>query len=129
VLDGTGCYNEVFTIGTQETMDFMSAEKQKPSNPFYLALIFFGVAFAVTASAYGVMMLVAIRQGNAPITLVKTTLSERHPMMNFMEQHGFRLMLWELGLLALATTLAITTDVIRQRRALADETAGDTAAP
>ena len=110
-------------------MDFMAAEKEKSSNPFYLAVVVFGVAFAVTASAYGVMMLVAIRQGNAPIAVATPSPSVRHPMMSFMEQHGVPIMLWELGLLALATILAITTDIKRQRRALADETAGDSAAP
>ncbi len=99
----------------------MSAEEKKPVNPFYVALVILGTLFAVTACAYGVMMLVAIREGDIPTTATAPVLSEQHPMMLFMDQHGFRLVLWELGLLALATVLAITTDTIRERRAAARE--------
>ena len=99
----------------------MSAEEKKPVNPFYVALVVLGALFAITACAYGVMMLVTIREGDIPTTAA-TPLSEQHPMMLFMDRHGFRLLLWELGLLALATMLVITTDTIRERRAAAKQT-------
>ena len=103
----------------------MSAEEKKPVNPFYVALIILGTLFAITACAYGVMMLVTIREGDIPTTAA-TPLSEQHPMMLFMDRHGFHLLLWELGLLALAIMLAMTTDTIRERRAAARETGDST---
>lgn len=103
----------------------MSAEEKKPVNPFYVALVILGTLFAITACAYGVMMLVTIREGDVPMTAT-TPLSEQHPMMLFMDRHGFRLLLWELGLLALAIMLAMTTDTIRERRAAARETGDST---
>ena len=101
----------------------MAVEEKKSANPYYVALVILGILFAVTASAYGVMMLVSIREAGMAIT-AGPSLADQHPMMQFMDQHGFRLMLWELGLLALATVLVITTDSLRERRAEASESSG-----
>ena len=108
------------------SIDFMSVEEKKSANLFYLALVVLGVLFAVTASAYGVMMLVSIREGGMAMT--GTPLVEQHPMMKFMDQYGFQLMLWEIGLLSVATVLAITTDTLRERRAESAGPAGDSRA-
>ena len=105
----------------------MSVEEKKSANPFYAALVVLGVLFAVTASAYGVMMLVSIREGGMAMTGT-ATLADQHPMMKFMDQYGFHLMLWEIGLLALATVLAITSDTIRERRTEAASKSGDSTA-
>ena len=104
----------------------MAVEEKKSANPFYVALVVLGALFAVTASAYGVMMLVSIREGDMAMT--GTPLADQHPMMIFMDQYGFQLMLWEIGLLSLATVLAITTDTMRERRAEAASNSSDSRA-
>mgnify|MGYP004085779037 CR=1 FL=1 len=56
----------------------MSAEEKKPVNPFYVALVILGTLFAVTACAYGVMMLVAIREDGS-LNLAGAFVSRKEP--------------------------------------------------
>lgn len=82
------------------------------SNPFYQLLVVAGVLFLITACAYFVMTFQASR---APVAGDEP----RHPLLSLMERHGAALMLGELGVLALATFLAMATDRYWIRRAAA----------
>jgi len=82
-------------------------------NPFYAVLVVVGVAFAVTACAYGVMTFVSLRAAEAgqnPAALPSS-------LAKFMNDYGERLLGGELLLLAVATVGAISTDRYWQRRA------------
>ncbi len=75
----------------------------KAFNPFYVLLVVTGVLFVVTASAYGMMTLRNIEPSDRAAV-------EGHGLMQFMEEHGTTALLWELGILALATVAAIGTE-------------------
>ena len=72
--------------------------KPKPKNPFYILLMVVGTAFALTATAYGVM---TVRMGQA----VKSTDGDM-----FFDTYGMWLMGIELTLLTILTFAAIATD-------------------
>ena len=85
---------------------------KKSANPFYALLIVAGLAFVVTATAYGVMAVRECprrRHGRSP--------SPTHPLMKWMHEHGDTALLTELALLAVCTFGAIGTDEYWQRRA------------
>ena len=89
------------------------ARQREAFNPFYVVLIVAGIAFAVTACAYGVMTFVSLRAAEAgqnPAALPS-------PLLAFMNEHGEALLGGELLLLAVATVGAISTDRYWQRRA------------
>ncbi|MBI2826677.1 MAG: hypothetical protein HYX69_18550 [Planctomycetia bacterium] len=74
------------------------------TNPFYALLVVAGVAFTVTACAYGVMTFKATQpQGAAEIR-------KAGGLLDFLDRHGVRLMAAELAVLATATVAAIGTD-------------------
>ncbi len=80
----------------------------KPSrvaNPFYSLLVVVGVAFAITACAYGVMTVKMLQP--AGVAEVRESASGLLP---FLDKHGLQLLLSELGVLALLTFAAIGTD-------------------
>jgi hypothetical protein len=84
---------------------------RKFANPFYGLLLVAGIAFLVTATAYGVM---AFRdRGTAEASSAPT---DEHPLMTWMSQHGDAALLTELGILAVCTFGAIATDDYWQRR-------------
>jgi hypothetical protein len=85
---------------------------QKFANPFYGLLLIAGIAFAMTAFAYGVM---AYRDRDTAVSVTSET-SETHPLMLWMSDHGEVALLSELGFLALFTVGAIATDDFWQRR-------------
>lgn len=74
---------------------------RKAINPFYVGLLLVGVVFCLTACAYGVMTV----KGLYPDS---NRGGER--WLGWLDEHGFRLMVTELVLLALATLAAILTD-------------------
>ncbi len=89
------------------------AKNREAFNPFYVVLVLVGVAFSVTACAYGVMTFVSLRAAEAgqnPVALPSS-------LAKFMNDHGERLLGGELLLLAVATVGAISTDRYWQRRA------------
>jgi len=94
----------------------------KATNPFYILLMLVGVIFALTACAYGVMAVKMLKpapetlDATAPLTLV-----------TFLDRHGFRVLMAELGVLAVATFAAILTDDfwIRRAKAKAERLAQD----
>ena len=88
--------------------------RKKRANPFYVVLVVVGVAFAITACAYGVMAVKELHAG--------TNFSEYDDaaadgydatdmrFVEFMDRNGVRIMIWEIGILAVATFLSIGTD-------------------
>ena len=84
----------------------MGKKNKKPFNPFYVLLILVGIAFCITACAYGVMTVRGLHGANAAGAMT----SETHPMMSWLDEHGFRLMMIEIGVLAVFTFSAIGTD-------------------
>lgn len=90
------------------------SKEPSATNPFYILLMVVGVVFALTASAYFVM---ALRM-KAPDA---AALDEAAPLnlVTFLDRHGIKLMLWELGALAVATFAAIGSDNFWIRRAKA----------
>jgi hypothetical protein len=85
---------------------------RKFANPFYGLLLVAGIAFAMTAIAFGVM---AFRDrdmaGKHPGAAV-----DNHPLMAWMSDHGDKALLYELAALAVFTVGAIATDDYWQRR-------------
>ena len=84
---------------------------RKSTNPFYAMLVVIGLAFVVTAAAYGVM---ATREARAAATGQSVA---GHPLMHWMHEHGNTALLAELALLGVCTFGAIGTDEFWQRRA------------
>lgn len=79
----------------------MSDSKPKPFNPFYPMLVVAGVIFCVTACAYGVMT----------VRKLRNPLEENPPQfIQWMDDRGFSLMMWELGGLAVLTFAAMGID-------------------
>ena len=83
-----------------------------------------GTAFALTACAYGVMMVKMLDP-------TKAAGDETNQFfVNFMDQHGVTIMLVELGLLAVCTVAAIGTDGFwsRESKSRGDSQQGDSPA-
>jgi hypothetical protein len=83
-------------------------------NPFYLLAMLFGVAFTITACAYGVMMLRANRADGLP--------QEGQPgfgLMDLLSQHGTAILVAGLAGLAVFSLAAIYLDHRRGRREIA----------
>lgn len=83
-------------------------------NPFYLLAMIFGIAFTITACAYGVMMLKSIRPGGLPRP------GERGAgLMDLLSDHGAMIMAIEVAGLAVFAIAAIWLDHHRGRREIA----------
>jgi hypothetical protein len=85
---------------------------RKFANPFYGLLLVAGLAFVVTATAYGVM---AFRERETRPAAAESS-ADSHPLMAWMSDHGDATLLIELGALAAFTFAAIATDDYWQRR-------------
>jgi hypothetical protein len=86
---------------------------KKPFNPFYAALVAVGIVFAVTACAYGVMT----------VRLLDPRAADDGGMIAWMNEHGLKLFVGELGLLAILTVAAISTDDYFVRRSQGEDKA------
>ena len=91
--------------------------KTKNKNPFYFLLILVGILFFVTATTYGVM---AIRETNRPDDAIEQGVGKQHSvqdgsLLEFMDQHGDRLLIIEALLLGFLTVAAIGTDELTGR--------------
>jgi len=90
---------------------------QKFANPFYGLLLVAGIAFALTATTYGVM---AFRGARPPVANAEADArdedGERHPLLIWMDNYGETALMAELALLAMFTFGAIATDDFWQRR-------------
>ena len=78
---------------------------KKNFNPFYALLIVVGIAFCVTAFAYGVMTVRELQ----PSDSLGGSESGRQ-FMKWIDQNGFKMMMGELVALAVLTFAAIGTD-------------------
>ena len=76
--------------------------KSKIKNPFYALLILVGVAFVVTASAYGVM---TVRGTDRSLRE-----SPQTGLLGFMDRHGNWILTVEVVLLGVLTVAAMGTD-------------------
>ncbi len=88
--------------------------RKQPINPFYLLAMLFGVAFTITACAYGLMMLKSIRPEGLP--------REGEPgagLMDLLRQNGTTLLAIELAGLAVFSIAAIYLDHLRGKREIA----------
>ncbi|MEX2112319.1 MAG: hypothetical protein WD845_03995 [Pirellulales bacterium] len=85
------------------------AKSREPVNPFYVLLVLLGIVFLVTACAYGVMAYRAI----SPVAAQQ---AEPHPLTEFLDEHGVKLLGGELALLALASFAAMGLDRWRDAR-------------
>ncbi|MGC3968680.1 MAG: hypothetical protein QM775_15300 [Pirellulales bacterium] len=96
---------------------------KKGFNPFYVLLVIVGVAFCLTACAYGLMAMRSLRtERNYATSAAAATTSASaprgpHQLMTFMERHGNTLLVAELALLTLASFAAMATDGYWLRRA------------
>lgn len=76
---------------------------QKRTNPFYVLLVVLGVVFGLTACAYGVMTVkMSTAEGIAG--------NADSPVVAFLSEHGFIVLLVELALLGVTTFAAMATD-------------------
>ena len=89
-------------------------------NPFYLLSVIVGVAFTVTACAFGLLILRTNRGLYSP----ETDPSEQ-PLMNLLDQHGLALLGAEVAVLAAVTIAAIALDHIRGKRQIEPRSRGD----
>jgi hypothetical protein len=78
------------------------ARTQKLKNPFYIALLFVGGIFGITACAYVVMMLVMANPQAAD--------AGESLFIYVMNRHGTTILLVELGMLGVLTLGSIATD-------------------
>src|SRR5438270_2207764 len=83
-------------------------------NPFYFLAMLFGIAFTITACAYGVMMLKSIRPEGLP-----RAGQPGSGLMNLLSQHGIAILAVELTGLAIFSIAAIWIDHVRGRREVA----------
>ena len=78
---------------------------KKRFNPFYALLIPAGLAFAVTAFAYGFMAFQAVNAVRA-----EAGRHAAHPLFQWLRAHGDAALLIELGVLAVFCIGAMATD-------------------
>ncbi len=89
--------------------------RRKPVNPFYVLLVISGVVFCLTATAYAVMTV----QGLHPERAAEHSEGGRH-MLEWLDEHGFGLLMGELAVLAVFTFAAIGTDSFWSARVAPD---------
>ncbi len=112
-------------------------KKKSRTNPFYLLLVIFGIAFSLTACAYGVMAFRAVHGADVAGFKKRSATGGRwtgtsdpagdlsaaetpagRSLLTFLDDHGAQLLGIELALLAVATFGAIGTDGYWNRAAL-----------
>ena len=81
------------------------AKKTERTNPFYVLVVLVGIAFVVTASAYGMMSFLEIRRF-AP----DTPQTEESPLWNYLRQEGDTLLKWEIAILVAGTVGSLVWD-------------------
>jgi hypothetical protein len=84
---------------------------KKPFNPFYGLLVVVGIAFVITACAYGVLTVKMLQPSGATEIREATT-----GLLPLLDRHGMTILLSEIGVLAVLTFAAIGTDEYWQRR-------------
>jgi type IV secretory pathway VirB2 component (pilin) len=94
--------------------------RKESINPFYFLSVVAGVAFTVTACAFGLLILRTNRGLYSP----DADPSEQ-PLMNLLDQHGLAILGAEVALLAVVTIAAIALDHFRGKRQLEPQRRGD----
>ena len=84
------------------------AKPKEPFNPFYPVLVLAGIAFLITACAYGVMAFRDVRAA-------ASTETAPNALMLLMQNHGGKLLGGELVVLALSSFAAMGVDQYRSR--------------
>lgn len=80
----------------------MATDKKK-GNPIYSLVVIAGLAFTLTACAYGVLMVRSMnRQSSATVA--------DSPLLSFLDRHGFKLLMGELAVLGVSTVAAMASD-------------------
>lgn len=82
------------------------------ANPFYALVLLAGVAFTITACAYGWMTYLSI-QRPTPATAAAASQSTLLP---FLRQYGSRLLFFQLAILSAASIAALATDRLRSKQ-------------
>lgn len=101
---------------------------KKGFNPFYVLLVIVGTAFCLTACAYGLMAMRALRPdrshdvraiagSSVAADANGSTRPGPHQLLAYMERNGEKLLLIELAVLTVATFAAMGTDSYWIRRA------------
>ena len=85
--------------------------RKEPFNPFYFLSVVAGVAFTITACAYGLLIL----RTNRGLYVPDADRAE-HPLMNLLDQHGLAVLGAEVAVLAAVTIAAIALDHFRGKR-------------
>jgi hypothetical protein len=82
-----------------------SLSLKKFKNPFYTLLIPVGLVFVITVFAYVLM-------ASTELSGTKQEVREHasQPLFTWLDEHGTKLLLWELGVLGVLTVGAIATD-------------------
>jgi hypothetical protein len=93
------------------------AREKEPINPFYVLSGVMGVAFTITACAYGIMML----RANRGMMSAEGSDTE-HPLFSLLDQHGMAILGVEVVILAIASVAAILLDHFRGKRAASEAT-------
>lgn len=91
------------SVKHQKSVRNLSLKKYK--NPFYTLLIPVGMAFVVTVFAYGFMAFMEVNGTNP-----EAREQARHPLFAWLNEHGTRMVMWELAALGVLTVGAIGTD-------------------
>jgi hypothetical protein len=87
------------------------ADLKPPINPFYVLCVLAGVAFTVTACAYGVLIL----QANRGLNVSGSVVAE-HPLMNLLDRYGMIILGVEVAVLVAVSVAAIMLDHYRGKR-------------
>jgi len=88
-------------------------KNRKPINPFYLLLLLAGIAFGITACAYGNMTVRQKHSGRSAAGYKYFEEKPTGPPANFNElvdRYGATAMIWEIVLLGIGTVGAIAYD-------------------
>jgi hypothetical protein len=87
------------------------SKSTQPFNPFYFLAMLFGIAFTITACAYGLMMLKSIRPDGLP-----RPGQPGSGLMDSLSKHGVAILAVEIAGLAIFSIAAIWLDHCRGRR-------------
>ena len=84
-------------------------DEKKGTNPFYAIVVVAGIVFTITGCAYGLLMVRSMNP-SAPGA------EQESGLLAFLDQHGFKVLLIELGVLGVASFAAMATDDFWSRK-------------
>jgi hypothetical protein len=88
------------------------AKPKEPINPFYVLCAIFGVAFTLTACAYGLLMI----RANRGLLPAGDDAAAPHPLLGLLDRHGMMILGVEVAVLAVVSIAAISLDHYRGKR-------------